>query len=256
MSEWRKPVYADGRLELSFWADARAAMGEVACGVKANPIPALILMVLCLVDSTGLKVPGILIAEEIAVVYISYGVIRKVWAKLNAEDPTFEPAQFKAAEAKMVGVSIIYGMGVLCWALLLIVPAFWWGVRCSLAIVVAALENSEPMACLKRSELLVKGQYWRAFRYAFGGPVLILLGILVISACAYTAVDGLPEGATKVGVSGTIDAILSMSASYWQMMIMPLLVRLYAYLKWDKEVALTDPVNKGFKPSEPRWGNS
>lgn len=63
-------------------------MGEVAFGVKANPIPALILMVLCLVDSTGLKVPGILIADEIAVVYIAYGVIRKVWAKLNAEDPT------------------------------------------------------------------------------------------------------------------------------------------------------------------------
>lgn len=255
MSDWRKPVYAGGRLDLNFWTDVQASVVEVATGLKASPIPAFLLLMMCLVDATDFKIPGLSLAEEVAIIYISYGIIRRVWAKLNAENPTFTPSEFKAAEARMFGVSIIYGFGVLFLGLLLVVPAVMWGVRSSLGIVIAALEDSRSTECLKRSQTLVKGQYWRAFRYVFGGPMLIFLGILAIAIGGYTGVEMLPENSAKVAEYG-LDFALSITFSYWQLALMPLLVRLYAYLKWEKEVVASDTVNKGFKPSEPRWETS
>ena len=254
MSDFRKPVYASGRLELAFAQDVGKGLAETFSAAKNAKVATLALIALQIVDSFDFRVPGIAIATEVAVVYIAYGMIRKMWAELNAQNCSFTAAEFKGAEAKMVGVSILYGIYCLLLALLLIFPAVWWGVRNCLGIVIAAIENLKPIESLKRSEALVKGNFWLAFRYAFGGPILILLGLFGSIAGATYAVYSaeIPQDTLKV-----VDFIIAfaggLSASMWQLLSISLLVRLYAYLKWQKAAELDDPVNKGFKPSEPRW---
>lgn len=215
-------------------------------------MPASMLLVLCLIDALFEKIPGLSLGIEIVTIYCSYGIIRRVWARMNAQDSSFTPSEFKGAEARMFGVSLIYGICAILWSLLLIAPGIWWGVRCSVAIVIAALQDTKPMDCLKRSEELVKGQFWQAFRYAFGGPALVLLGLIAGIVGIATLQGSFPENSqTYLIIDKGLAFFANVSASYWQLTLMPILVRLYAYLKWDKEVA---PLNPGDNDSRHFFG--
>jgi hypothetical protein len=250
--DFRRPVYAAGRLELSFWSDVGKGISESVDGLKSAKIPALIVIALCLVDALGAKIPFIGLMEEVAVLMISYGMIRKIWCGLNAQNPAFTMAEFRGVETKMVGVTFLYGIYCGLYGLLLIAGGIWWGVRNCLALIVAAVEDLKPPECFKRSVALVEGHYWRAFRYAFGGPLILFIAVMLLGGVLEAATMLLPKS-QEPGADKAIMFVIEVIGSFWQLIVITLLVRLYAYLKWEKDVAATDPINKGFKPSEPHW---
>ena len=69
-----------------------------------------------------------------------------------------------------LGVSLLAGILVLLWALLLIIPGLVFAVFYALADYVFFSENKRGMAAIKRSKFLVKGYFWPVF-----GRLLLLV---------------------------------------------------------------------------------
>lgn len=251
MNELNAPRYATGSLELNFWGDFRQGIVESVNACKSKPVLALILVGLCALDAINTRIPGLGLVEEMLVIFLSYSMIRAEWAKMNAQTTGFRIEDYKGAEVKMVGVAISYGLLCFLFGLLLVVPGVWWGVRSSLAMIFAALEKCSPRECFKRSHELVKGSFWRVFRYVFGGPLfafLLLIGFYYLILLA----AGLSKDHLPPGVDFCAGWMMSVATSLFQLAVTYLLIRMYAYLKRIRELQ-ADPMANMDPKFNRRW---
>jgi hypothetical protein len=81
---------------------------------------------------------------------------------------------------RLVGVSLLTGIGVGLGVLLLVVPGLILFTRWSLAVPVVMLEGLGPRAAMKRSSALVKGHGWAVFRVLLNVTILAGLSSLAI----------------------------------------------------------------------------
>jgi len=81
---------------------------------------------------------------------------------------------------RLVGVSLLTGIGVGIGLLLLVVPGVILFTRWSLAVPVVMLEGLGPRAAMKRSTALVKGHGWAVFRVLLNVTILAGLSSLAI----------------------------------------------------------------------------
>jgi len=81
---------------------------------------------------------------------------------------------------RLVGVSLLTGIGVGIGLLLLVVPGVILFTRWSLAVPVVMLEGLGPRAAMKRSRALVKGHGWAVFRVLLNVTILAGLSSLAI----------------------------------------------------------------------------
>jgi len=81
---------------------------------------------------------------------------------------------------RLVGVSLLTGIGVGIGFLLLVVPGVILFTRWSLAVPVVMLEGLGPRAAMKRSTALVKGHGWAVFRVLLNVTILAGLSSLAI----------------------------------------------------------------------------
>ena len=81
---------------------------------------------------------------------------------------------------RLVGVSLLTGIGVGIGLLLLVVPGVILFARWSLAVPVVMLEGLGPRAAMKRSTALVKGHGWAVFRVLLNVTILAGLSSLAI----------------------------------------------------------------------------
>ncbi len=88
-----------------------------------------------------------------------------------------------------IGLSLLTGLLIFLWALLLIIPAIIFSVFYSLAVYVLFFEGKRGMSAISRSKALVKGYFWPVFgRFCFLMLVVWLLMILLMAPIA-----GVPE---------------------------------------------------------------
>jgi hypothetical protein len=81
---------------------------------------------------------------------------------------------------RLLGVSLLTGLGVGLGLLLLVVPGLMLFTRWSLAVPVVMLEGLKPRAAMRRSRELVAGHGWAVFRVLLNVTVLAGLGSLAI----------------------------------------------------------------------------
>jgi len=81
---------------------------------------------------------------------------------------------------RLVGVSLLTGIGVGIGFLFLVVPGLILFTRWSLAVPVVMLEGLGPRAAMKRSSALVKGHGWAVFRVLLNVTILAGLSSLAI----------------------------------------------------------------------------
>jgi hypothetical protein len=211
--------------------------------MKLNPVPVAFLLLCAALEASNLKVPFLPVAEEVSIVFIAYTLICSQWARFSGLEPALKPGSAGGPEKNMLLASMLWGMGTTLFGLLLLAPGIWFGVRGSLAIVVAAIERRTPKECLKRSEELVKGQFRVALRYAFSGPFVLGAMYYVALLAANLASAALPEPILPVA-AWLLDFALMLSISVFHLVCIALLVRLYAYLTVGSEVLVTAPLSE------------
>jgi hypothetical protein len=74
----------------------------------------------------------------------------------------------------VLGVSVLYGLGVALATIVLVIPGIWLYVAWSLAIPALLFERIRPGAALKRSFALVRGRWWKVF-------LTLIVGVLLVS---------------------------------------------------------------------------
>jgi uncharacterized membrane protein YesL len=81
---------------------------------------------------------------------------------------------------RLLGVSLLTGLGVGLGILLLVVPGLILFTRWSLAVPVVMLEGLKPRAAMRRSRELVAGHGWAVFRILLNVTIMAALGSLAI----------------------------------------------------------------------------
>lgn len=81
---------------------------------------------------------------------------------------------------RLLGVSLLTGLGVGIGVLLLVVPGLILFTRWSLAVPVVMLEGLKPRAAMRRSRELVAGHGWAVFRILLNVTIMVGLGSLAI----------------------------------------------------------------------------
>lgn len=86
---------------------------------------------------------------------------------------------------KFFGLSLLGGVLILLWSLLLIIPGIIFGVFYSMMLYVLICEDLTGMAAIRRSKELVKGNWWRVFR------VMAIFAILSYAVMLVFALPGM-----------------------------------------------------------------
>ena len=123
----------------------------------------------------------------------------------------------------VVGVGLLYGLGIAFASLLLVVPGLFLMTMWSVAVPVCVVEGLGPVASLKRSTQLTKGYRWKVF------GILILLTIVSIILNQLITHLAVPMG---IGVTALLALITSAAwATYWN----STLIMMYHDLRVAKE---------------------
>jgi len=234
MQSWRSPVYASGRLELSVVRDWAAAAGYIIRVMIKNPVYPLLLVAMAGIDSLPVNIPGIAIAEELIILYVSYAVIKMTWAKINNLDENTVYSEFKGAEKRLLALTFTYGIKCLLLSLLLVVPGIIWGIRNSIALAVTCLEELPVAESFKRSQQLMKGNMWIGCGYMFAMPTFffaLILGGLLGWGMVVDANNAQPNPLDLRSFGFAVTFVFSLLVSCLQLAIASIMVRMYAYTK-------------------------
>jgi hypothetical protein len=112
-----------------------------------------------------------------------------ILALMTEGEITVREAFHRVPVGKVIAAQILFGLAVIAGAILLIIPAFIFAVRYSLATTVAAAERTASGASLKRSWTLTKGHFWHAF-----GTMLLGFGVVLIVVVGASVVLGIVAG--------------------------------------------------------------
>ncbi len=82
---------------------------------------------------------------------------------------------------RYIGFSIVTGIFILLWTLLLIIPGIIFGVYWAFAVYVFFDKDKKIMGSLKESRKIVKGRWWKTFGYLLLFGLVTLLIVIVAS---------------------------------------------------------------------------
>lgn len=130
-----------------------------------------------------------------AVIFMIYYTVRsQIGLYFILKDPKISfKENFKNTRThfwKFFGLSLLVGVLVLLWSLLLIIPGIIFGVFYGFAIYILVFENIGGMAAIKKSQQLVTGYWWPVF----GRTLFLVLGALLVSFVLSIPYIFFPEG--------------------------------------------------------------
>ncbi len=137
--------------------------------------------------------------SAVLIVFVIYYAFRaQLGLYLTIKNPT---AGFKAnyqATKKLfwsgLGVSLLSGLLVLAWSLLLIIPGIIFWVFYSLAFFIFVFEGTKGYQAIKASKELVKGYWWSLFgRYLYFGVLMLIISLIASIPQAFMVDDGAVE---------------------------------------------------------------
>jgi hypothetical protein len=146
--------------------------------------------------------------EVFVAVVATISVTKLVEASLQGQAITWQQSLKHAFSRWFVVVltSLIGGVILIWWTLLLIIPGIIWMVYYSFAIYVVTLRGISGNAALKYSKSIVKGQWWRVFGYHF----VLLLMVVVIGGVYGLFLSLLPDNSLVEVVAVTVADLLDM----------------------------------------------
>jgi uncharacterized membrane protein len=142
----------------------------------------------------------------------------------------------------IIGLAILVALGVGIGFILLIVPGVILAIRWSVALPACVVENLGPLASMKRSAELTKGNRWKLF-----GVFLLVLVIIILASIVVGLFVGLIVGASALA-AGEIFAVVVAAlvglviAAVYTAYLNIVLVMVYHDLRVAKEGVATDQI--------------
>lgn len=251
--EWKPEYVENGQLRTpKFFRDWKWGLSHVLAGARKRPIIFFLLVMVNWIDAVeviaGPPLMLIRLASVVMFQYLLYEILITSWNalivpnvdELSSSDKT-ATNEAREGAARLFGTNFLYGLGVLALSILLIAPGIWFAVTRCLSSAVVCVEKQRPGLAFGVSDELVKGHFWRAFRYIILWPFallsaamlpLFILGILVMMIFGEAIFDQFWTVTAIIGA--TFLFILHLS-------VMPLIISLYAYLREKKKETLPIP---------------
>jgi hypothetical protein len=91
-----------------------------------------------------------------------------------------------------IGLSLLTGLLVLCWTLLLIIPGIIFAFIYSFAVYAFFFEDKRGMAAIRRSREIIKGYFWQTM----GRLLFLMLVFLVFMMILSIPLESVPENST------------------------------------------------------------
>ena len=122
----------------------------------------------------------------IGVIAVIFGIIirigyNKIFLRIHdGETPKFTDI-FKEYKTfwRYLGVSILYPLAVVGGLILIIIPGIIWAVRFSFSPIIVIDTKSGPVAAMKESYAITKGNFWKLVLFFFVMALLNLLGFVL-----------------------------------------------------------------------------
>jgi len=142
----------------------------------------------------GIILVVLFIAATLALIY--FGIRSQIGMYFILKNPTMEFKElFKNTRGmfwKFFGLSLLTGILVFLWTLLLIVPGIIFGVFYSFALYLLIFEDVRGMNAIKRSKAMVTGYWWAVF----GRTLFVILVAMLASFILSLPFIFLAEGTT------------------------------------------------------------
>jgi hypothetical protein len=225
-------------VQLRWWPDLQSSFSymKLTFGTQSMAVIAF------LVVSTfaGVVKEASMFAQMIAIVIflaLACDFIRAVYANTLEEEARKE-LLLKHGGAPLLSLALLYflyNIGGVIGLFLLIVPAIWWTVKSSLAIVLVSVEDLGAIDALKQSHRDTRGRFWEVLKYM--APVCLIAGAAslllyggVHASYEYLDQMSIPQAIViaVVGLGSLLKAGLHLVA---QLVILNGLTRLYANFK-------------------------
>jgi hypothetical protein len=184
----------------------------------------------------GLSVLGIVATIVLIVFMIYYGIWLQATLVLMVRNRSVNaPAEQLMAEAKpfigkFFGTSILMGILVFLWSLLLIIPGIIFGVYYTFAEYIVMDKNISGMDAIRLSKRYVEGLWWQV--------VFSLLGLAAVGILSYLAIQAIGLLGGEVGgqfVGGILGFL-------FQLAFMPYSV-IYMYLLYERLKSLKPEIS-------------
>ncbi|HNX11287.1 MAG TPA: hypothetical protein PKI61_04050 [bacterium] len=151
-----------------------------------------------LAGKTWLMIVGGVVSAILLLLTIYFAFRGQVGMYLVVKDPKADfKTNYKATRKIFwsgLGLSLLTGLLVLAWSLLLIVPGIIFWVFYSMSFFVFIFEGVRGYQAIKASKGLVKGYWWPVFgRYIYFGLFMIIVSIIVSIPRAVMADGGTAE---------------------------------------------------------------
>lgn len=219
---------------LRWWRDFWRFQPEVLRTLRNSPILVgyLVLSSLICAVHDGLdklfRVP-----DAIALMALSMRLVYEVWAEVSGtprQDLKLDYKRFVSA----LGCHWMYGIGSIIGALFFLVPGIYVAVTASLGIVYVCLEQLGAVMALEASSKLIKGHFWRAFRYLPSAAIIMGAGIYSCAGVAAILMGIVNEQFAEAIGTKVMYFLVSLALQWAALSIIPLQVRLYQFLKEAK----------------------
>lgn len=251
--EWKSEYLEDGHLRTpKFFRDWRWGLKHVLFGARKRPI-IFSLLVLANWTETAEVVAGpplflVRLLSLVMIQYLLYDILMASWNALivphSMELDVTEKTSYnepREMAARLFGTNFLYGLGLIVLLFLLIAPGIWFAVTRSVSAAVVCIEKQKPGQAFGISADLVRGHFWRAFRYLTLGPLGLFLIFLVPSFILGVIVVVLFGEAIFDQFWKVVVVVGSTYIFTLQLSVMPLIVCLYAYLRDQKKETLPVP---------------
>lgn len=177
------------------------------------------------------------LAQMVMFQAIACDTIRKAWSGLqDGEAAAREPFYRTGLPLlSLVFLYAVYLLVLLVAFLALILPAVWWAIKSSLAIVFVCLEDFGALEALRLSHRLTKERFWLAAAYLIPVNLVVALPVIVLLLGLDYGLTLLSEQALDWPIQLAGRAVGSLLKTVFlfmgQLVLIACLVPLYAHLK-------------------------
>lgn len=169
--------------------------------------------------TSGTEIAGTLVTTTLNLVLFTLAAaacFRAVSSTYLGQQPTWQTSLSFAATRvlPLLGLSILYFLGVIGATILLVIPGIWLSVAWSLGYPALLSEGIGPAAALGRSFRLVKGRWWATFAallvmYLIVAVISGILG-LVVGATLVAAIDSEVVAAVLLTIVNIISSLITL----------------------------------------------
>lgn len=169
--------------------------------------------------TSGTEIAGTLVTTTLNLVLFTLAAaacFRAVSSTYLGQQPTWQTSLSFAATRvlPLLGLSILYFLGVIGATILLVIPGIWLSVAWSLGYPALLSEGIGPAAALGRSFRLVKGRWWATFAallvmYLIVAVISGILG-LVVGATLVAAIDSEVVAAVLLTIVNIISSLVTL----------------------------------------------